>query len=290
MSRGNSEYRNTQGYVTQRFADLRALADYLDNTPRVMAGDSLRYGWQDVESNGTVTRRGARSMMLDGWKEGAEGIERKLAELKPMRRHDTTRVASKHDYIGSSVNVGRAMSGKPKAMTRTVRVAAPTRTVKLVYDIAILANVTTEEQYRIGACVLALVTTLQYAGFRVALDMAATSIMRSGHVASVRLNVKDFSEPLNVMKIAFPIAHSDMFRTAVWGWRERQTEMASNRGGGSACSLYATLRSEQERAREDIFAEPYTYYFNYADVRDSYYDMEELAAKLGMTHLLDLAA
>lgn len=123
-------------------------------------------------------------------------------------------------YYGSRVNVPRAIIGHPKAMIRRVNIPLKTSAVKLVYDISANCNIKAEELLKCGIVVLELVYRLEAARIRVELDVCGYAAETNSGDAVTVINLKRGQEPLDVLKVAYPLAHPSFFRRHNFKWME----------------------------------------------------------------------
>lgn len=164
--------------------------------------------------NGTNTWEQAHNLYLYGDKETAFRLNRDLSKVKasliaPQRKRELY-------YYGSSPCVSRAIIGHPKAMNRTVIIQQKTRAIHLVYNPSCNANYKAEDIFRAGFTMLETIYRLELSGVRVNLEVIPYSAyydnIRGGETYISLLHLKSASQPLDIMRLAYPIAHTSFFR------------------------------------------------------------------------------
>lgn len=204
------------------FTSLQELVEYIHNTPScALWGVSSLKDNEHKDFTKTKSLEEALELLKNGWTEGAQKINTKLKEEVP----DTAtkiRQQSVYDIAGGNASVARYLQGVPTNMIRQVRTPVKQKTVNLYANIGFTADVTTKEI--IDSCIKTLQEAVNYenAGARVNIYVINVISLTSGNgYIAVKIPVKRSTERLNILKLAFPMAHPSMLRRLMFAFRER---------------------------------------------------------------------
>lgn len=120
-----------------------------------------------------------------------------------------------NDYVGSRPNIGRYLRGLPKQMKRYKPQDTFTNNVTIFVDVCVSYAVTHSQKLDYGKKIISLINTYQKQGVNVELYACCIALKdcRKGIVQdSSAILIKTFNEPLNLLKLCFPLAHNAFFR------------------------------------------------------------------------------
>ena len=220
----------------EQYNNIFAFADSLNRPNNHKFGDSSKEsdfsGWA-----GTNTWTEADTLFRMGDKETADKLNRDFARIKATATAQSRKITPY--YYGSSPIVARTVIGHPKAMRRTVTEKRPVAALHIVYNPSCSAGYSAKNIYRAGLCMLETVYRLELSGIRIDFDI----VPFSGDISSRRdgkehalclVKLKQGQAPLDVLKIAYPIANTAMFRRHGFAWAETLPKVkhnVSNYGG-----------------------------------------------------------
>lgn len=109
-----------------------------------------------------------------------------------------------------------------------------TKVLTLVYFVGAAFCVTADDLAKEGAKLLRVIATLEGKGYRINLHIAnhAKAVNKTNDILTLFVKIKDSGKPLNLAKVAYPIAHPAFFRYHLWKWLDTQTA-AINYGNNS---------------------------------------------------------
>jgi hypothetical protein len=180
------------------------------------------------EFYGTNTLKEAIDMAEDGWKGGAETIEKVLNKVKaqnPLRRKPV-----KYGIVGSVPDVARAVAGNPLNMkVMDLTKASRRQVVTIVSDMGATCSVLASNFINRAAVVTALIDEIETAGY--ACDVFVYGHSKGGDcnfwsgpssdgTVLTAVQLKNSNQPLDLTRMAFGIGHTAMFRRltfADWG-------------------------------------------------------------------------
>lgn len=208
------------GSVVERFNDIRELSQYIES--REICGDPY-FKWESSKKNSfeftqTENFESADNLLKNGWSVGAEKITMTANNLTIS----SVRPVSAPAVVGGSVSVGRFLGGSPRCMRAKQTETKRARVVNIFYNASIPAEVETEDIIKVGSKMIAAVKSIESSGVRVNLFVGA--IAKDGckkYHNGLILQVKKDSAPLDINKIAYPLAHPSFPRRHGFAFRER---------------------------------------------------------------------
>lgn len=202
------------------------------------------------------TTRWARSASLDealrlaksGWPEGLRKV-RKVKDDLDRSIGELVGIEASYQVAGDEVDVGVTLSGEPENMIEYALVNVDKPVVRFVVGLAASASVKPEEYYNRGAAVCAVIDHLESEGIRCEVVLKIDVI--SGYAITNNFHevveLKRASEPLDIDKLAFALAHPSTLRRLYFRIAEsRSVEEYKARGGGSYGSVGDTTAEKDE--------------------------------------------
>lgn len=223
---------NNEKKVTYEFTSIQEFVEYIQKTPRITSANvSERTSHEYIDFCGTKDMKEALDLLKNGWTEGAQKIEKGLKAKEPEKTTVTGfRQRSVYDVVGGNASVPRYLQGVPTNMIRQVRTPVKQKIVNLYSNISFNANVTQEEI--IDTCIKTLQEAVNYENAGVRTNIYVISPVEDStdydYVINMKIPVKRSTERLNVLKLAFPMAHPSMLRRLAFAFRERCSELKDN--------------------------------------------------------------
>lgn len=183
-------------------------------------------------------------------------------------------------YYGSKPNVPAALAGKPKSMRQRQRQPQKVKTVRIVYDQCQNANTSAKTLRQSGTAVLCLVYALEKAGYRVKFDLLPFSSEAGRECAISLINLKEFRQPLDLLKLSFPITHPAMFRRFGFTWLETVENLGPfYHGHGHHIDRETML----ERLKEAKVLDTNAYLIQIDDCEEANFNVRTMAKNLGIS-------
>lgn len=215
-------------YIFERFNSPLELAKALEgreNNGYVGNSSDSR----DRRFTGTADWKEAENLLIHGDGNITVELNKALSKVKTEINFSKTKYTPY--YYGSSPIVSRAVIGHPRSMRKRCVVPSKQAATNIYYDNGANCNTTADELLRAGKVMLELVYRLEAGGTRVELNIcnftADCRNIQQDKVCCCTL-VKRASEPLDVRKMAFPIAHPSYFRRFGFRWLERCDKIKSS--------------------------------------------------------------
>ena len=134
-----------------------------------------------------------------------------------------------------------------------------------------------------GMAVLKLCILLEKYGIRTKIDVLPFVSKKRQSVYGCGFAIKEYQQPFNLQKMAYPIAHTAIFRRQGFKWLET---MQNCKESGYACGYGSTLYNdgEIEEAFKKAFKlnEEGSIYINYYDCKRNDFDPAKLAKSKGV--------
>jgi hypothetical protein len=155
----------------------------------------------------------------EGWSEGVELIDQALQAIIPS----TGREARwGWGVTGGSVSVGRYLTGHPKTMrNRRKKQMGTAPVLHLIVNGVASCAIKAKQMMNYGAAIAGLIDRLENMGRRIHLDFVMVTCANSTNRLSVGWNVKRASEPMDLSRVAFALAHPAAFRRIGFAMIER---------------------------------------------------------------------
>lgn len=226
------------------------------------------------------TRNWAEAWQLatEGWKAAiadSETFSRRIEERITADRFQTS-FEPRYDVAGAQVDIARFLSGEPECMVEAepIRIAKLGRAVRLVVNIGARSDVAEHKIRARGAALLALADVLARAQHP--LEVWAVSTVdgnADGRRLTYWINVHAASEPLDLGKIMFALAHPSSLRRLVFRARELEPRPVRNNYRVTA-GTYGSSADVGERELPDH--EGYSIVLPRIDARDDWSEAASL--------------
>lgn len=163
------------------------------------------------------------------WEEAVKSFENGISEVANELKNElkkfsiSTPINSRkvrNYYHGYTPNVPNAIIGLPKSMRQINRVKVPAKTINILYNCTQNAGTSGDTLKKSGKCVLQLINYLERSGVRVKLTISVFSAVYNDERAYCFINLKDYRQPLDVLKLSFPLTSPAMFRRFGFRWAE----------------------------------------------------------------------
>ena len=232
-------------------------------------------GW-----SGTRTYDEAEKQFSEGLPEVADKMKAELSAFKARSNIVTTKRTPHNHYYGYAPNVPAAIIGLPKSMYHVQRTPQKTKTIGLLWNSCQNCTVEADTLREAGETMLKLVYILERKGYRVQLDCIPFSGNDSGRDFVAVINLKQYSQHMDILKLSFPVTSPAMFRRFGFKWAEG----ISGISGGSVSCYGSHL--EKSKLMPILEQQGYnvksTYCISVNDCREADFDPVKVAESLGI--------
>ena len=208
--------------IYEKYRDVDAFYAAISSRENNIPMKSANSATRGDDWTGTASWDEALELYRHGKPERVVALRQSLDRIRAQcnAAAETSKVRPRNYYYGHAPNVPAAMAGMPKSMRQNVRQPQKVKTVNIVYDMGIVAYTDAAEIERGGETVLQLVAMLEHSGYRVQLDMCPYTGHRNNLYAAVVVTLKEFKQPLDLLKLSFPLGSASMFRRFGFRWLE----------------------------------------------------------------------
>lgn len=199
--------------------------------------DGTRYTWDETKHD-----------MMMGSDLFDEEFGKALAEVEkevPQAWKKGARSRARHDVVGQSVCVERALSGHPKSFSRKKPVRMKQKTITFFFSISCPWYTKTHDRLKAGCILMAICEHMERMGYqtRILYSPDFSAGRRDGASNPkwpsqlVQFTLKDFKTRFNLKKMQFPLAsESALFHVGCW-WVHRAPMTTADWGSGEGYAV-----------------------------------------------------
>lgn len=178
--------------------------------------------------SGTASYEEAERLLSNGMPEKASDLKRCVNRFKARVNVDSTRQRTTRDYCGYRPNVAAYLAGQPKSMYRKTKVEHKVKAISIVYDCTMNGSTSAETLGKAGETLLSMVYFLEMSGYRVNLYISPFASKSGSNRAVSTITLKEWKQPLDMLKLSFPLCNPSMFRRFGWRWAETSPNVKTN--------------------------------------------------------------
>lgn len=278
--------------VKEYFKSLESFIDTMEGRPmnRAFHGIEKDPSSQRDETerrtkfSGTNTYNDAMNILRIGYKEPLEKMKKGI--LKIGEQTNNQRPRTKNDYVGFAAHVPNHLMNLPITMINRDNQTPKTKMIHLTYSFCAASKTPIEDFIKGGINFISLVNSLEKQGYRVKIDLIFTSVT-SKTAATFIINLKEYGQQTNLLKLAFPLVHPAMLRRFAFKWLETTPELKDTNfvvGYGTPLTFaVAGIKYERDFLRDhNIISGENSYYCNVYQALEAK-NIEALAEQMEIT-------
>lgn len=274
-------------YIHETYDSISQLIQTVNSRPvnSVFKHSSRSSRTNGRDFTGTSSYGEAEGLLKDGWDGPVKDLKAEISKLYAKANVVTTKARPRNSVVGYAPCVPAAILGLPESMIATEKVPSKVKAVTIVYANSAVGSVGASKFTKAGAVVLKLVNDLELKGYRVRLLCEFWSSECGDENAVGRVSIKDWRQPLDLKKIAFPIAHPSMMRRIGFSYVETHPGLRASWSGGYGYTTGNKKSYEQmvsEFKKNGLLTEN-EYYITMQLVEKCNYDSERVMKKAGIT-------
>lgn len=181
--------------------------------------------------SGTNTWEEAQHQFANGIPEKAARLKKSLDAFKAKSNVNQVKRRPVNYYYGYTPNIPAAIIGLPKSMRRVETTPQKVKALSIIYDMGQNSATSAETLEKAGETMLQLVYMLECRGYRVSLDLLPFCAGDSREFL-LSINLKDWRQHLDIMKLSFPLTSPAMFRRFGFAWAETLPGVTGGRVSG----------------------------------------------------------
>lgn len=221
-------HRNTKSCVCLTFDSFREMVEAAasgrsslpddQRSSRLTTSDRLKFTW-------TGNFPDAIKLARNGWPEGRKDAEKLRADIQAKGE---TRLADEvvYDVAGDEPDVARFLDGEPECMRRFESIETPTagRIVRIVVNVSAACDVPASFIAMRGAAALAIIDSLEAAGFRCEVVIAGYTINKKRTSQFFTFTtIKKAQDVVDIDTMAFAMGHPSVLRRLLFSLAEQQS-------------------------------------------------------------------
>lgn len=147
-------------------------------------------------------------------------VDRMRTEFKADVKGDSKRFSFRNDIVGAAPVVPLAMKGIPNCMVNSYMKPIKAKVVDIYYDMTDSARVDSDDIIKAGQVLLGTILELERQGYR--FNVYCTQCYNDGTTCDMLVvKVKDATQPIDLKRMSFPLAHTGFFRCIGFDWYSR---------------------------------------------------------------------
>ena len=241
---------------------------------------------KDFDFTKTESYEEADGFLKNGWNAEIENIEH---ELKKFSNTITVKRSRQIKSVaGYAPCVPNAIRGVPKSMiaTELVNRIEKRRFVHIIFNNTATGFTESDVLMKSGLTVLKLALVLDRMNVRTKIDISPKMSIKGNSCYGCTVSIKDYRQPFNISKIAYPLAHVSFFRRHGFRYFETlegfsNSEMA--RAYGSSVVMHKDEQIVKDYFKFAGFVKDDTVYIDFEDVCHAYFDYKKLAELKGIS-------
>lgn len=161
----------------------------------------------------TKTFEDANYLLLHGDKELAKKIEDAgVAKTRLKLKAQQTRRQLFSSVVGVAPNVPNALAGVPTSMISVKEIRCKTKVLNIFYNIAIDYTLSADTIVKLSAKFVSACMLLEAQGFRLNINAGCVCRKKGKQNIACSVLIKSASQPFDVLKMVYPLAHPSMLR------------------------------------------------------------------------------
>lgn len=219
---------------------------------------------------GTKSYQESIELISRGYSDGLSKINSDNGERINYRRVQSKRIP-RASVVGYAPIVPNAIIGLPTSMIADDRIQHKAKVVSIWYDSTADCGVSVSEIAKAGRHLLELVSMLEGQGFRVELCMV-NCMNGSTESCICSVKVKTDRQPMNPLKIAYPLIHASFLRRQGFKWLETHpaiTDTSLNFGYGTPLYHHVHEGDRREWMKKHNVLEPNCFFTDFYEAKDN---------------------
>lgn len=272
--------------VFEQFDNLTAFSRSLERADNKVFKDASKSSHRAGAGRWFGTKNFDEAMRLfnDGWAEKVEEIRKGLVQFEKATEQDVSyqKTRPSTSVVGFAPHVPNAIRGLPNSMIYTERTPMKAKVVRIIYNMTMNSDTEAEDIMNAGLTVLKIAYSMERKGYRVRIDVNPFLAKKNDEETCALVCVKDWRQPIDIKKVAFPIAHPSMFRRLGFRWLE-STPNLSDSGWihGYGRSLEAADKAKEVLKRCNALGDN-DYFVNVEIAKGNDYDPAKTAKAIGI--------
>lgn len=230
----------------------------------------------------------AEEFLMNGWNVKVEEMKQELDKF--VKAVPVQKTKQFKNVVGFAPCIPNSIRGVPKSMIASKKIKSERnkRTMYIVLNNTASCNVEGEELMKAGMTCLKLALLLERARIKTRIDVApciAVIEENPKRTLGCTVTVKDYRQPFNLSKMAFPIGHASFFRRFGFRYIEvQQGKISEAWASGYGVPIYkGSTSNKEEYLKKTGILKDGAVYIEFTDCKNSDFDPYKLAEMKGIT-------
>ena len=206
--------------IFERYDNIYRFMDTIEKRPNNGRFGNSSHKEDDAEWSGTRNYGEAVEQFSNGLPERCEQMRKSLERFKAESNVNAVKARPRNYYHGYTPNIPAAIMGLPKSMRQIERKPQKVKAISIIFDSCVSCGTDSDTMTKAGCTILEAVHALQVSGYRVRLDLSLYSTESDGQKIGCIITLKDWRQPLDLLKLSFPLTSPSMFRRFGFKWAE----------------------------------------------------------------------
>lgn len=240
---------------------------------------------EDYEWFNTTSYEEAQNLLMQGWNIEVQNMVEELNKFK--RIIDVKKNRRIKSINGFVPIVPNAIKGMPLSMynTKIEQQKKRKNSVHIIINNTANGSISSHQLMKSGITCLKLAYVLDRMGIRTKIDVIPKMAISGESCYGCSVSIKDYRQPFNLSKMAYPLAHTSFFRRHGFKFYETMegftnSSMASNYG--QSLIYYKGERIVDEYKKYAGFMKDDVVYIDFYDVKNANFDYKALAESKGI--------
>lgn len=214
---------------------------------RVKTSNNFHDPYEGHERFVGATREQTYKMLREGYQPVVDALKGKM---KFSVSGQTKRFKSFNDVAGYAPIIPNAIMGLPNSMVNSAMKPIKTKVLDVYYEMTCPAYRESKELIEAGQKMLGVILEMEAQGYRFNLYCTQGYYSPSTGCDMVCVKVKSASQPMDLKRMSFPIAHTAFFRGIGFDWYSKFPKGTYRPGYGRAISAEKSQDDIQEEYRK----------------------------------------
>lgn len=205
---------------------------------------SLGTGKFRFDFTGTNNIEEATKLLLEGDRQNADKVLQSVMAIKRQVGKETKRQRVGTGVVGFAPNVPNFLAGVPRNMITATPSKRKDKIINLVYNIGAGCTIEKETLQQAVINLAGAIVALEAGGARVQVfaNWTVYETKRGGgkHFTSLFVKIKSAAQPLDVLKMVYPLGHPSMLRRHAFRWMEITKDIPDCFRGGYGSQVAPT--------------------------------------------------
>lgn len=270
--------------VLERFDNVSQLIGELSkrSNNQIMSNKHASQKSNDDENwSGTKTYEEAVKYILGGYEKPLDALKRGVITAN-TKSTSPRRCRPMNDIIGYIPNVPAAVIGLPQSMIRQDIEPKKSKIIDIIYSPTVNCDTSSSDIEKAGIAIISIINDLEKNGYRVSLSIAFYLAEEDNDRAIATVKVKDWRQPIDLKKIAFPIANAGMLRRIGFKWLETCKGLKENFWSFGYGSQLEYDEAKKLLEEQNLISDR-QFFINMKFCKNCHFDTKEITTRLGMT-------